>query len=182
MTAPEQARDPGPRGLGEFQRRSNRNRNWVDSRGGRSWDATPQARGNWYRGEESLSVRIPNTGWEATPRQIDERDVSDSSVNMHNRRWDAPTPRIARDGSPDNDVFGLDVREWEEEQVRLDRDWYTGAEEGGLAGDEEHNPLSTYSDLEQLKQAEIATKQVKRKISAKQAQYVRIVFNWMNIR
>lgn len=47
-----------------------------------------------------------------------------------------------------------------------------GAEEGGIAGDEEHNPLSSYNDLEQLKQLEIANKQTK-KISAKQAQYVR---------
>ena len=74
--------------------------------------------------------------------------------------------------SPEGDgAIGLDAREWEEEQLRLDRDWYMGAEEGGLAGDDEHNPLSSYNDLEQLKQAEIAKKQVK-KISAKQAQYV----------
>lgn len=46
-----------------------------------------------------------------------------------------------------------------------------GAEEGGVVGDEEHNPLSTYSDLEQLKTAELATRAVKR-VSAKQAQYV----------
>jgi hypothetical protein len=41
----------------------------------------------------------------------------------------------------------------------LDRDWYTGAEEGTLVGDEEHNPLAQYEDLSILKQAEIATKQ-----------------------
>ena len=63
------------------------------------------------------------------------------------------------------------MHEWEEEQVRLDRDWYMGAEEGGVAGDEEHNPLASYNDLEQLKQLEISNKQTK-KISAKQAQYV----------
>lgn len=43
--------------------------------------------------------------------------------------------------------------------MKLDRDWYTGAEEGTLAGDEEHNPLAQYEDLNILKQAEIATKQ-----------------------
>jgi len=43
--------------------------------------------------------------------------------------------------------------------MKLDRDWYTGAEEGTLAGDEEHNPLAQYEDLSILKQAEIATKQ-----------------------
>jgi pre-mRNA-splicing factor ATP-dependent RNA helicase DHX38/PRP16 len=62
------------------------------------------------------------------------------------------------------------VREWEEEQLRLDRDWYTGAEEGGVAGDEEHNPLAQYEDLAALKDAEISKKQVRR-ISARQAQY-----------
>ena len=44
--------------------------------------------------------------------------------------------------------------------MRLDRDWYTGAEEGGVAGDEEHNPLSQYEDLRAIKEAEIAIKQV----------------------
>jgi len=77
---------------------------------------------------------------------------------------------VARGGSPDEGAFGLDAREWEEEQVKLDRDWYTGAEEGGVAGDDEHNPLAQYEDLSALKEAEIATKQVK-KISARQAQY-----------
>ena len=65
----------------------------------------------------------------------------------------------------------LDAREWEEEQLRLDRDWYSTAEEGGLMGDEEHNPLAQYEDLAVQKEKEIATKQVK-KISARQAQYV----------
>jgi pre-mRNA-splicing factor ATP-dependent RNA helicase DHX38/PRP16 len=52
-----------------------------------------------------------------------------------------------------------------------------GAEEGGAA-DDEHNALSSYGDLEQLKQAEIAKKQVK-KISARQAQYVSSYFSFM---
>jgi hypothetical protein len=46
--------------------------------------------------------------------------------------------------------------------VKLDRDWYTGAEEGGLAGDEESNPLAQYEDLFSIKQAEISHKQVVR--------------------
>ena len=65
--------------------------------------------------------------------------------------------------------MGLDAHEWEEEQVRLDRDWYMGAEEGG-ALDEEFNPLAQYEDLNAVREAEAAKKQVKR-ISAKQAQY-----------
>ena len=73
---------------------------------------------------------------------------------------------VAR-GSPDegeDEGVQLDAREWEEEQIRLDRDWYMGAEEGGLMGDEEHNPLAQYEDLTALKQAEIVTKQVVRPV------------------
>jgi pre-mRNA-splicing factor ATP-dependent RNA helicase DHX38/PRP16 len=54
----------------------------------------------------------------------------------------------------------LDIREWEEEQVRLDRDWYMSAEEGTLMGDEEHNPLANYEDLTILKPAEIMRRPV----------------------
>ena len=67
----------------------------------------------------------------------------------------------------------MDAREWEEEQIRLDRDWYMGAEEGGVVGDEEYNPLAQYDDLAAVKEEQMAKKQVK-KISARQAQYVRI--------
>jgi hypothetical protein len=39
-----------------------------------------------------------------------------------------------RKGEEDEDEFGgaLETREWEEEQVRLDRDWYMTGEEGGV--------------------------------------------------
>jgi pre-mRNA-splicing factor ATP-dependent RNA helicase DHX38/PRP16 len=108
-------------------------------------------------------MRVPNVGWESTPRNS-RRDDSSGWGGARNRLWDAPTPRAARGGSPDDGdgALGLDVREWEEEQVRLDRDWYTGAEEGMLAGDEEHNPLAQYEDLNLLKQAEMVSKQVVR--------------------
>jgi hypothetical protein len=51
------------------------------------------------------------------------------------------------------------MREWEEEQVRIDRDWYSGAEDGVFAGDEEHNPLNQYEDLAITRQAEMVAKQ-----------------------
>ncbi|KAJ7480011.1 hypothetical protein B0H11DRAFT_1725264 [Mycena galericulata] len=172
ITAANQRREDAPTGLGDFQRRSNRDRDrgWGGRRepeqpqGGRGWDATPRSvRGNG----DAPSVRVPNVGWDSTPRRPGEENSGWGGAN--NRLWDAPTPRNVRAGSPD-DALGLDAREWEEEQVRLDRDWYTGAEEGGVAGDEENNPLAQYEDLNALKTAEIATKQV-RKISARQAQY-----------
>ncbi|KAJ7924374.1 P-loop containing nucleoside triphosphate hydrolase protein [Mycena leptocephala] len=174
ITAANERRDDAPKGLGDFQRRSNRDRDggWGGRRdngrdqpqNGRGWDATPRSvRGNG----DAPSVRVPNVGWDSTPRRPGDENSGWGSAN--NRLWDAPTPRNVRAGSPD-EAFGLDAREWEEEQVRLDRDWYTGAEEGGVAGDEENNPLAQYEDLSALKSAEIATKQV-RKISARQAQY-----------
>ncbi|KAJ7671951.1 putative PRP16-RNA-dependent ATPase [Mycena rosella] len=178
ITAANEPRGDAPKGLGDFQRRSNRDRDrgWSGRReqdngrdqqqaqNGRGWDATPRSvRGNG----DAPSVRVPNVGWESTPRRRGDENSGWGSAN--NRLWDAPTPRNVRAGSPD-EALGLDAREWEEEQVRLDRDWYTGAEEGGVAGDEENNPLAQYEDLSALKTAEIATKQV-RKISARQAQY-----------
>ncbi|KAJ7032499.1 P-loop containing nucleoside triphosphate hydrolase protein [Mycena alexandri] len=172
ITAANERRDDGPKGLGDFQRRSNRDRDrgWGGKRdfdqpqNGRGWDATPRSvRGNG----DAPSVRVPNVGWDSTPRRPGDENSGWGAAN--NRLWDAPTPRNVRAGSPD-DAIGLDAREWEEEQIRLDRDWYTGAEEGGVAGDEENNPLAQYEDLNALKTAEIATKQV-RKISARQAQY-----------
>ncbi|PAV24377.1 pre-mrna splicing factor [Pyrrhoderma noxium] len=172
----EEQREDAPRGLGDFQRRSNRDRAWGgrgrmhedDRSRGSGW--TPRSERGQGR-DDGPSVRIPNARWDSTPR-ADRAGEDGSWGSARSRGWDAPTPRVSRGASPDGDgAFGIDVHEWEEEQVRLDRDWYMGAEEGGLAGDEEHNPLSAYNDLEQLKQLEIANKQVKKKISAKQAQY-----------
>lgn len=198
ITAVNQPRGDNPKGLGDFQRRSNRdgeygwgrrqdrNQDRNQDRSQRGWAATPRS----VRGpNDAPSARVPNVGWESTPRNA-RGDDGLGWGGSRNRLWDAPTPRAARGGSPDGDdgALGIDAREWEEEQVRLDRDWYTGAEDGGVAGDIEHNPLAQYEDLNTLKQAEIATKQVvcdksdllvgitltpiQKKISARQAQYV----------
>jgi len=109
-----------------------------------------------------------NVGWESTPQNSHD---DGGWGGARNRSRDAPTPRVARSDSPDE----IDVREWEEEQVKLDRDWYSGAEGGMLAGDGEHNPLAQYEDLDMLKQAEMAKKQVVRiffRISVHQAEFV----------
>lgn len=137
--------------MGDFQRRSNRDRGYDK----RNWDAaTPRT--------EHGSVRVPNVGWESTPRNGRSEDGGWGRVG--NRSWDAPTPRAGRGTSPDDGDRGvpLDSREWEEEQVRLDRDWYTGAEEGGVAGDDENNPLAQYEDLSTVKHAEVVAKQTVR--------------------
>ncbi|KIJ21328.1 hypothetical protein PAXINDRAFT_64773 [Paxillus involutus ATCC 200175] len=177
IVATQERKSDGPKGLGDFQRRSNRDgRGWGRrdhgrDQEGRNWDSTPQSeRGNRDRDRDALSVRVPNVGWESTPRRGRDGEASGWG-GAKNRAWDAPTPRVPRGGSPEDDgLLGVDMREWEEEQVKLDRDWYSGAEEGGVAGDEEHNPLAQYEDLSVIKEAEIATKS-RKKISARQAQY-----------
>ncbi|KIJ45233.1 hypothetical protein M422DRAFT_227959 [Sphaerobolus stellatus SS14] len=165
ITMQQDRRDDAPKGLGDFQRRSNRDQDW---RNRRHWDSAPRSERS--RGDDAPSVRIPNAAWDSTPRS--QAGDGGGWGAARDRRWDAPTPRAARGGSPDGeeDAFAMDTREWEEEQLRLDRDWYMGAEEGALAGDEEHNPLAMWEDLEPKKQAELEKKQVK-KVSARQAQY-----------
>lgn len=159
ISATQERKADGPKGLGDFQRRHNRDDRGWGGRLGRGWDSTPRSqRSSRDRDNDAPSVRVPNVGWESTPRR--NRDGESSTWGgAKDRTWDAPTPRVPRGGSPEDDgLFGVDTREWEEEQVRLDRDWYRGAEEGGVAGDEEHNPLSQYEDLTIIKEAEIATK------------------------
>lgn len=176
ITATQERKYDGPKGLGDFQRRSNRdNRMWGDKRDrgqrdGRSWDSTPRSeRDGRDRDRDAPSIRVPNVSWESTPRRGGNNDSSGWG-GAKNRAWDAPTPRVPRGASPEEDgLLGVDMREWEEEQLRLDRDWYSGAEEGFVAGDEERNPLAQYEDMNPLK-SEPAAKPMKR-ISARQAQY-----------
>jgi len=106
---------------------------------GKSWDAAPTPRS--VRGGKEMdggSLRVPNRGWNETPRAgrlpvPGGRGKAERS--KRNMGWDQ-TPRSARGAnrdSPDRDD-GLDVggKEWEEEQVRLDRDWYSHDDEGAV--------------------------------------------------
>ena len=56
----------------------------------------------------------------------------------------------------------MDQREWQEEQLKLVRDWYMSTEGCGVMGEEECIPLAQYEDLSAIKQAEVVTKQVVR--------------------
>ncbi|KIK68997.1 hypothetical protein GYMLUDRAFT_67703 [Collybiopsis luxurians FD-317 M1] len=177
ITISQEQNGDAPKGLGDFQRRSNRDKDqgWgrrrdYDRRNdvrNNNWDSTPRS----VRGGpgDAPSVRVPNVGWDATPRSS-RGDDSSGWGGARNRGWDAPTPRVARGDSPEGGGgWNVDAREWEEEQIRLDRDWYTGTE-SGMAADEDYNPLAQYEDLGVIKEAEIAKRQTK-KISARQAQY-----------
>ncbi|KAI0290573.1 pre-mRNA splicing factor [Russula brevipes] len=169
ISAHQEKKDDRPRGLDDFKRRSNRARDRIGGQHEhpRGWEVTPRSERAPSR-DDPPSLRVPNVGWDATPRNRSDGGGGGWG-RTGSRAWDAPTPRASQDSSPDQRAAELDIREWEEEQVRLDRDWYMGAEEGSLMGDEEHNPLAQYEDLTIIKQAEIAKRLPK--ISAKQAQY-----------
>jgi pre-mRNA-splicing factor ATP-dependent RNA helicase DHX38/PRP16 len=127
ISARNEQRNDGPRGLGDFQQRLNR-----DSQGGRNG----RSRSAQETGRGSESSRSARNGWDATPRDPSGADGNWGGVR--DRRWDAPTPRASRDGrlGDDEDDLGglgrLDMREWEEEQTQLDRDWYMANEDGTL--------------------------------------------------
>ena len=75
---------------------------------------------------------------------------------------------------PEEQQQTIDRTMWDEDEARLDRDWYSHEEFGQVAGDETHNPFAAY-DTEPIsaeQEARLAKKQVKR-VSAKQLQYSR---------
>lgn len=150
-------------GLGDFQQRLNKGYNREPER--KSWQDAPTPRMDRSRrdrdGEGSL--RVPNRGWDETP-QRGEHSGWGLGGKHRGQTWDA-TPR--RGEAP---PFEVDSKEWEEEQVRLDRDWYGNYDEGAVAGDEEHNPFSGYEDLGREAEKQLEAKQQKR-LSAKQMQY-----------
>lgn len=135
----------------------------YDRRGGKSWDEQPTPRTD--RRYDGGSMRVPNRGWDETPSG--RRGNGGPGPSGRSRGWDE-TPSRGREDSPE---FEVDAKEWEEEQMRLDRDWYTFDDEGAVAGDEEHNPFAQWSNLETGKEAEMEQKVAKRQ-TARQAQYV----------
>ncbi|EOQ99253.1 Pre-mRNA-splicing factor ATP-dependent RNA helicase PRP16 [Wallemia ichthyophaga EXF-994] len=75
-----------------------------------------------------------------------------------------PLPSYSWDSTPSHFAHS---KEYQEEQLRLDRDWYSHlGEEGGVTGDSEHNPFSQYDDLDTSTQT---TR--KQRLSAKQHQF-----------
>jgi pre-mRNA-splicing factor ATP-dependent RNA helicase DHX38/PRP16 len=108
--------------LGDFQQRANKDRRW--GRYDRKQFAEPPT--------PSASVRVPNVGWDSTPR-VGGSSSEGGWGRVKEQRWDA-TPVAKRGGDDEEDGYGgaLETREWEEEQVKLDRDWYMTGEEGGV--------------------------------------------------
>lgn len=189
-------------GLGDFQSRANRGSVPDDRRNGRDRDGRGYQNGNRngnderrYGGESSrsrddrgynASMRVPNQRWDETPRA---RNGAGRSDDTGRRSWDStPSARKSDRDGDDIEEQWANGKEWEEEQVRLDRDWYNYDDEGAVvcrtpselvaielimqAGDEEHNPFAQWENLERQKEEEMQAKVQKRQ-SARQAQYVR---------
>ena len=102
----------------------------------KGWESAPTPR-SVRDGKEADggSVRIPNRKWDETPRGRGRGGWGKAETSKRDVGWDQ-TPRSGRNsdrGSPEGDD-GLDVggKEWEEEQVRLDRDWYSHDDEGAV--------------------------------------------------
>ncbi|GMK53866.1 hypothetical protein CspeluHIS016_0104520 [Cutaneotrichosporon spelunceum] len=197
VSASNERRERG--GLGDFQGRANRGSyyderdrdrqrdrrddrdRWRDDRrdgrsdrrdrGAKSWDAAPTPRTTRPDRDGDGSLRVPNRGWDETPGR--------TGPGRGTRSWDETPGRKSRPDSPQE--FEVDAKEWEEEQVRIDRDWYSYDDEGAVAGDDEHNPFAQWSALEQSKEAEMQQKVAKRQ-TARQAQYSADNDKWENNR
>lgn len=139
------------------------------SRRDNGWNSTPRS-----------SAPLPNRSWDSTPKPYNKprqdqgwtpRTEAGSATPVGSRRgWDS-TPRTERGGAREGDESRLTLagRNFEEEDSStLDREWYS-MEEGGVAGDEEHNPFAQYEDMAGELAPSISEN--KKKQTARQAQY-----------
>jgi len=120
---------------------------------GRAWESTPLT----SISGSSQSKKNQASPWTSTPRS--------SARVPKEREWDTPRTQVDADLGPPPDS-GIDAREWEEEQMRLDRDWYNH-EEGNALDDEYNNPFASYE--EESSAAGAANEKGKKRMSATQA-------------
>ncbi|RKP10618.1 P-loop containing nucleoside triphosphate hydrolase protein [Thamnocephalis sphaerospora] len=88
-------------------------------------------------------------------------------------QWALATPRVGPAEYEDDDLLvpdtdSADRQEWEEEQTRLDRDWYNSEEFG--VSEETLNPFGDHDEYYRQKEEELTKRQAKR-LTARQAQY-----------
>jgi hypothetical protein len=83
-----------------------------------------------------------------------------SSMTGQHSQWDAPTPlrQNAAGAEADESVSGAPTADYENEQLRLDRDWYNQEESGAF--DDVHNPFAEFDAYYQQKEEEAAKQQV----------------------
>lgn len=138
----------------------------------KSWDATPSASERGGSGRSNGDGRSRRAAWDATPSRPDRRRGDNDYTRTS--EWDTPRRPNHYSGTdyPEElpsmtpSIRGIGGADWEEEQLRLDRDWYTqedGAGESAFADyDEDTAALEKEADLSQ--------RQVKR-TNVRQAQY-----------
>lgn len=74
---------------------------------------------------------MPSKGWDETPRAGGPGGWG-KTADPRRRGWDqTPSSRSVRGGGDEDDLL-VNGKEWEEEQVRLDRDWYIQDDEGAV--------------------------------------------------
>ena len=119
----DRERDRNGRRDDHDRRRDYENRLWE----GGSSSRMPKDR------DDGGSMRVPNRGWDETPRARGAGGWGKPDSSRRKMGWDE-TPRSSRNGKGDTDddeAVAVNGKEWEEEQVRLDRDWYSYDDEGG---------------------------------------------------
>ena len=112
---------------GDGRSRSNGDRNGYPSNARREHE--PESSRS-RRQADGGTMRVPNNQWDETPRT--SRGAGGWGKANDPRRnvgWDeTPRGRGQRDDSP----LEMAGKEWEEEQVKLDRDWYSYDDEGAV--------------------------------------------------
>lgn len=143
-----------------------------------SWDSTPSSsRGGG--GEGDMLPPRPQS-WESTPRSIrGSTGGGGGGRNQGEREWDTPRTsrsiRISDGESPgliETPFSVVDSKAWEEEQTKLDREWYNTDEAGG--GDVDGGAFDGYNDYaspEPLVGTSAAAGGVKKRVTARQAAF-----------
>lgn len=128
-----------------------------------------------YDQTPSSVAPVTNRGWDATPGAATRKswDSTPRRTERTPREWD--TPRLDGVDYPEEQLASPGGgREWDEEQLRLDREWYT-REDGQAADDDMADPFAGYDDDtvdSQTKELELSAKRKQQqKITAKQAAY-----------
>lgn len=119
--------------------------------------------------------------WEETPARSDRPNMTPRREGGTTQRqeirdarrseWDFPTPRVESTSYDDavRKPTNAEFENWEEEQTKLDREWYNLDEAGTM---EESYQYSEFDAYYKKKEEELAKAQVKR-LSARQAQWNR---------
>ncbi len=128
------------------------------------------------RRNDGPRLQIHNS-WESTPKSFPVAGGASEWGSMRTRRWDAAdayTPHSTTVETPGTyGLTELEFPEWDEEQVRLDREWYIKGEDDNIKEAEARGALH-HENVSHIIPAEISRKSM-RKISSREVQYVRLL-------